>query len=522
MSMVVLASGRRPRKAHNYNPGGGGPSSRWAGIEALGGSVLIAGEPGDADTELFFGNAQDTYDIDKNGMRVTLAAEGPSGTSPNSFKHENSSYLHVTGQNGLAVPYVLTADLMLDPSMSQIGLHANAKYNDYTNVNWKGMQVGFDWEDGPNKGGISYETWITGAPSNATSTHLSTHCQRTYTLFSTGQTGNQPFLPRGLQSKVVGTTTDQHILLIPYSTRFRVIHEIILNVDETWFADWNTMLTALGAGGPLAAGMYHRMTTWIQVGSITHCTYWRVPLDRTQGGTTPRERQYLNYWGVEFDTSTNHGAASGTVRFTGTPGSSLPAGQKIYTQDGLRRYSTPANNITDGTAQAGSTSTTLKLQSNDNAADDFYRRATITITAGTGSGQERIVLGNVASTKTVTVESAWTTTPDATSRYKIKGPWVLAGDGLVDILCSSSLAAGSPKTSGYYANLPDAEVFTFSPGSVPSGFDSDPTGQTAMAGGIDVSESPGAMFWYWELAILKNYNLPATPTDDALIFETVP
>jgi hypothetical protein len=71
------------------------------------------------------------------------------------------------------------------------------------------------------------------------------------------------------------------------------------------------------------------------------------------------------------------------------------------------------------TAQAGSTSTTIVLAAASSGTDDVYNGRYITITGGTGSGQRRVITDYVGATKVATVNSAWTTTPDATSTYTI-------------------------------------------------------------------------------------------------------
>lgn len=81
-----------------------------------------------------------------------------------------------------------------------------------------------------------------------------------------------------------------------------------------------------------------------------------------------------------------------------------------------------ANNIrshsTDGTAQAGGAST-ITLATTARAVDSYYNNRLITILSGTGAGQERKITGYVGATKVATVDSAWTTVPDATSVYVV-------------------------------------------------------------------------------------------------------
>jgi hypothetical protein len=72
-----------------------------------------------------------------------------------------------------------------------------------------------------------------------------------------------------------------------------------------------------------------------------------------------------------------------------------------------------------GTAQSGSTNTTIKLAAGSSAVDDYYTGMYITITGGTGSGLTRKITGYVGSTKVATVSSAWDVTPDATTAYSI-------------------------------------------------------------------------------------------------------
>ena len=75
-------------------------------------------------------------------------------------------------------------------------------------------------------------------------------------------------------------------------------------------------------------------------------------------------------------------------------------------------------NTNTGTAQAGSTSTTINLAATASATDDIYNSMTVYISSGTGSGQIKVITDYVGSTKIATV-SAWTTTPDNTSVYEV-------------------------------------------------------------------------------------------------------
>lgn len=81
-------------------------------------------------------------------------------------------------------------------------------------------------------------------------------------------------------------------------------------------------------------------------------------------------------------------------------------------------------NTTTGTAVAGSTADTINLNGTattgtTSAVDNFYNGYVIRLTGGTGSGQIRQIVSYVGATKVATVSSAWGTTPDATTTYRI-------------------------------------------------------------------------------------------------------
>ena len=75
--------------------------------------------------------------------------------------------------------------------------------------------------------------------------------------------------------------------------------------------------------------------------------------------------------------------------------------------------------LTSGTAQSGSTSTTIKLASGASTTDDLYRYLIVLIDGGTGAGQARMITDYVGSTRVATLDRAWVTTPDNTSTYRV-------------------------------------------------------------------------------------------------------
>lgn len=70
------------------------------------------------------------------------------------------------------------------------------------------------------------------------------------------------------------------------------------------------------------------------------------------------------------------------------------------------------------TAQAGGAST-ITLDTGAVATNDIYNGATIDITGGTGSGQQRVISDYVGATKVATVSEAWDTQPDNTSTFTV-------------------------------------------------------------------------------------------------------
>ena len=73
----------------------------------------------------------------------------------------------------------------------------------------------------------------------------------------------------------------------------------------------------------------------------------------------------------------------------------------------------------NGTAQAGGASTITLKSSTSYSSNDDPNGMWITLTSGTGSGQERYITDYVAATKVATVYPDWTTPPDNTTNYKV-------------------------------------------------------------------------------------------------------
>lgn len=72
-----------------------------------------------------------------------------------------------------------------------------------------------------------------------------------------------------------------------------------------------------------------------------------------------------------------------------------------------------------GTAQSGSTSTTLKLRAAASATDDAYVGAVVYTKAGTGALQVNQITDYNGTTKVASLANTWATTPDNTTTYVV-------------------------------------------------------------------------------------------------------
>ena len=97
-----------------------------------------------------------------------------------------------------------------------------------------------------------------------------------------------------------------------------------------------------------------------------------------------------------------------------------------------------------GTAQAGA-SATITLASGASSADDKYNNFTIVLTGGTGSGQTKTITDYTGSTRVANV-SSWSTNPDNTTTYEIRGDGnttsILQNRGLFTMSSDRQLDAG--------------------------------------------------------------------------------
>lgn len=95
--------------------------------------------------------------------------------------------------------------------------------------------------------------------------------------------------------------------------------------------------------------------------------------------------------------------------------------------DGVKVFDAVDSPSAIGTAQAGAAST-ITLAAGSNTTNGFYNQQYVYINGGTGIGQRKRITGYVGATKVATVDSAWTTNPDAASTYIVSpSPYTIAG-----------------------------------------------------------------------------------------------
>ncbi|RYZ49246.1 MAG: hypothetical protein EOP49_16715, partial [Sphingobacteriales bacterium] len=98
--------------------------------------------------------------------------------------------------------------------------------------------------------------------------------------------------------------------------------------------------------------------------------------------------------------------------------------------------------------------TTITLDQNASTADAAYDTMRITITAGTGAGQARLITAYKGATKEATVDSAWSSpAPDNTSSYYIGNASAVTGAALGASNLSILLAADTAGAKNAYAGM---------------------------------------------------------------------
>lgn len=146
-----------------------------------------------------------------------------------------------------------------------------------------------------------------------------------------------------------------------------------------------------------------------------------------------------NYMPVKY-LSANDGSAQWSVQQAAANGS---IEHLVITSNGSGYLSTT------NTFSSITNSTVLLLANNASGTDNIYNNSTIFISDGLGAGQLRRIVDYVGSTKTLTVNGAFTTTPNTSSRYVI-GPNV--------IIRGNSGASSATRATAYVSNCGGGQV----------------------------------------------------------------
>jgi hypothetical protein len=168
----------------------------------------------------------------------------------------------------------------------------------------------------------------------------------------------------------------------------------------------------------------------------------------------------------------------------GEPNCDAEVNGKMYFQSSLC-----ATGTADQVQSVGNTPVTvaLKLASATNTtstADNAYAGMTIRITAGTGAGQSRVISTYNATSAVATVTTAWSTTPDSTSRYVIVENMLgTSGFSLHNRGADCAVASATPKrkfvSNIYYVRSYANTIGDGIPTLMRSSFD--PSGPPALA-----------------------------------------
>lgn len=124
---------------------------------------------------------------------------------------------------------------------------------------------------------------------------------------------------------------------------------------------------------------------------------------------------------------------------------SVASGPAITSNEGIL-IGTPAKETVADTGTASAATSTTLTDSSRAWTVNVHTRRLVQIVAGTGAGQYRYVASNTATQ--LTVDTAWTTTPDTTSVYEISGNWAdVASAGSTTTITVSS---GTPWTASQW------------------------------------------------------------------------
>ncbi len=242
-------------------------------------------------------------------------------------------------------------------------------------------------------------------------------------------------------------------------------HCTAAGADPTDFTDtvgdiWDQLLTGANYNVLNSAGRFLRQAGG---GSIT-----TLDSGTAQSGTTNTIRLASTavatnsvYVGatVAIDGGTGLGQTRRIINYVGSTRVATVDKNWSTTPDNTSTYDVLAasNSVfaDEGLAQSA-TASTLVIRSGASAVDDLYNNSFISILSGTGSGQTRIISDYTGASRTITPDTNWSVTPDATSGYGIIPQQATAADTgggtapsveeIADGLLNRNLAGGSNGT----------------------------------------------------------------------------
>ena len=171
-------------------------------------------------------------------------------------------------------------------------------------------------------------------------------------------------------------------------------------------------------------------TSWDQVATMAG-----------SNSTSPRTENWIATT-AHVGTGANDGLVR--LRFLSTDGTNVATDRILCT------YAVIANSgvVTSGVAQSG-TATSITLATAASATNGTYDPGIVRIVSGTGSGQARLILDYVGSTRVATIDRNWRTNPDSTSFYEVvsapnlvsRNEGIAAGGASGSITLNSSASA---------------------------------------------------------------------------------
>jgi len=143
---------------------------------------------------------------------------------------------------------------------------------------------------------------------------------------------------------------------------------------------------------------------------------------------------------------------------TSDDGSAQWAVQLATANGAINAYDVTSNGSSylwiSNTVSAVSNSTVIKLNNEASGTDDIYNKSTIYISSGLGAGQLRRIINYVGGTRTITVNGAFTTSPNTSSTYIVGPNVIIKGD---------AGALGVNLAKAYVSNCAGGQIRTITP-----------------------------------------------------------